>query len=301
MSVNLQTRSRGQRMLRALQRRQRSLHGLATRAGFAALPRLGFDASRMGAGVVLVARRGADAGRGWMMREKEIFDYVAGAQIGALLRMYRVDCVLDVGAHEGQYAERLRAAGYRGQIVSFEPTPNAFEFLCRAAADDPRWAVHQLALGREDGELAMNVVPGTLSSLRPATTFGAGRYPQLQESEAVTVRVRRLDALLDELVGDVAGARLYLKLDTQGYDLDVFEGLGDRAQDFVGMQSELALLRVYEGSPRMCEALAVYESAGFEIAGLYPITRQSRTGRVVEYDCVLVRPSALRKVAAKSS
>lgn len=300
MTADVESRGRGQGTLRALERRRRSLRGLVTRSAFATLPRLGLDVTRMGSGAVLVTRIGADPGQGWMKQEKEIFDYVGGAQIGALLRMYRVDCVLDAGAHRGQYAGRLREAGYRGQIVSFEPTPDAFEHLRRAAAADPRWTVHQLALGREDGELEMNAVPGTLSSLRHATTFGAGRYPQLQKSRQIAVQVRRLDGLLDELVADVPEARLYLKLDTQGYDLDVFSGLGDRARDFVGMQSELALMRVYEGAPRMCEALEVYEAAGFEIAGLYPITRQGRTARVVEYDCVMVRASALRKSAAKS-
>ncbi len=286
--------------LRALARRRRLLRGLVTRAGFATLPRLGFDVTRMGPGAVLVARRGVFGGRLWMKQEKQIFECVGGAQIAALLRMYRVNCVIDVGAHRGQYAERLRETGYRGQIVSFEPVPHAFERLERAAAGDPRWTVHPVALGREDGETAMNVVPGTLSSLLPATEFGAGRYPRLQRAERVTVQVRRLDGLLDELVADVAEPRPYLKLDTQGYDLDVFAGVGDRAEDFVGMQSEVALMRIYEGAPRMCEALAAYEGAGFEIAGLYPLSRQSRTARVLEYDCVMVRASALRGGAVRA-
>lgn len=292
VAIEVETPSHDRQTLPALERHRRSLHGLVTRAGLAVLPRLGFDFRRLGPGAVLVARPGAGAGRQWMKQEKEIVDYLANAQIGALLAMYRVNCVIDVGAHRGQFAERLRQTGYRGQIVSFEPVAHAFERLRRAAADDPRWTVHPLALGREDGETAMNVVGGTLSSLLPATEFGAGRYPRLQQVEHVTVQVRRLDGLLDALVADIPEPRLYLKLDTQGYDLDVFAGLGARAEDFVGMQSELALMRIYEGSPRMCEALTVYEAAGFEVAGLYPISRQSRTARVLEYDCVLVRVPA---------
>jgi len=44
--------------------------------------------------------------------------------------------------------------------------------------------------------------------------------------------------------------------------------------------------------PRMPEAVAAYEVAGFEISGLYPITRQP-DGRVIEYDCILVRAEEL--------
>lgn len=295
MTVDVDTPGAGRRALRSLERHRRSLRGLVTRAGFAALPRLGFDVTRMGPGAVLVARRGIAGGRRWMKHEKEIFEYLGGAQIGALLRMYRVNCVIDVGAHRGQYAQRLRQAGYRGRIVSFEPAPHAFEGLQRAAADDPQWSVHRLGLGREDRETEMNVVPGTLSSLLPATEFGAGRYPRLQQAERVSVQVRRLDGLLDDLIADVPEPRPYLKLDTQGYDLDVFGGAGDRIAGFVGMQSEVALMRIYEGAARMCEALEAYEGAGFEVAGLYPLSRQGRTARVLEYDCVMVRAAALRK------
>ncbi len=44
-----------------------------------------------------------------------------------------------------------------------------------------------------------------------------------------------------------------------------------------------------------------YEGAGFEIAALYPVSRQTRTARVLEYDCVMVRAAALRKDWAASS
>jgi hypothetical protein len=132
-------------------------------------------------------------------------------------------------------------------------------------------------------------VPGTLSSVLPPTSFGAKRYTRLQEPVAHEVPLRRLDGLVDEIVAGVPGARPYLKLDTQGFDLEAFAGLGERARDFVAMQAEVALLRIYEGMPRMPEALADYEAAGFEVTALYPVSRQAKSARVLEFDCVMVR------------
>ena len=226
-----------------------------------------------------------------MVEEKAVFEDLQRVQLPALFEMYGIDLVIDVGAHEGEYAERLRAGGFEGQIVSFEPVPRAFAELERKAAADDGWSAHNFALGRENGKTAMNVVPGTLSSIRPATKFGAGRYPRLQEPEEVEVDVRRLDGVL----ADLEGRRPFLKLDTQGYDLDVFAGAGEAIEEFVGMQSELALMGIYKGMPRMRQALRVYEKAGFEIAALYPVSRQTRTARVLEYDCVMVRASVLKK------
>jgi FkbM family methyltransferase len=262
------------------------------------LARLGYDVDPVYPGAALVRRRSARP-RGerpeWILEEQRVFEYLQRKQIPTLLEMYGVNCVVDVGAHAGQYGERLRAGGYRGRIVSFEPTPDAFVELEKRAATDKRWEAHRLALGREDGTTTMNVVPGTLSSILPPTKFGAGRYPKLQDAKEVEIDVRRLDALLDGLFEGLKRPRPFLKLDTQGYDLDVFAGAGDRIAEFVGLQSEVALMEIYKGMPRMPEALAAYEEAGFEIAALYPVSRQTRTARVLEYDCVMVRASAVRR------
>ena len=276
------------------------MNGRLTRAGIAVLGRLGYDVGRLYPGAALVTRRrgpGAPKGKRprWILEEQRVFEYLERTQIPTLLEMYGVNCVIDVGAHAGQYGQRLRAGGYTGRIVSFEPTPEGFAQLERAAARDPRWRVHRFALGREDGTTTMHVVPGTLSSILPPTKFGAGRYPKLQEPEQVEVEVRRLDGMLDELFEGLKRPRPYLKLDTQGFDLDVFAGAGERIAEFVGMQSEVALMEIYKGMPRMPEALAAYEAAGFEIAALYPVSRQTRTARVLEYDCVMVRASAMKK------
>ena len=49
-----------------------------------------------------------------------------------LLTSERVDLLLDVGANEGQYAVRMRRAGFQGRMISFEPLSAAF------AAQPPR-------------------------------------------------------------------------------------------------------------------------------------------------------------------
>ncbi len=273
------------------------------------LPRLGLRAVRVLPGGVLVSRRAAfrvrpldpDAAlvirrrsrrRHWYEREKALTSYAVGEHVAAILDHYRVNLVIDVGANRGQYAKRLRRAGYRGRIASFEPVPDVFERLRAAAAKDPRWSVHPFALGSEETQTRMHVVPGTLSSVLAPTDFGAQRYAQLREPAAQPIRVRRLDAVLDELTAGLQAPRVYLKLDTQGYDVEVFRGAGARVREFVGMQSEVALMRIYEGMPRLPEALALYEESGFEVTALYPVSRETATARVLEFDCVMVRAEA---------
>lgn len=231
--------------------------------------------------------------------EKRILQEMGAKHVAWTLKRFAVDVVLDVGGNIGQYGKSLRDAGYNGHIVSFEPVPQFYEKLQHAASGDDDWTVHQMGLGAEAGSLPMRV-QRSLSSMLDNTDFGRQRFKSMREfgdDEPIEVPVYRLDNVLDDVLAPlrdkgIDNPRVYLKMDTQGFDLEVFAGLGERNRDIVAMQSEVALLLIYQQMPRMPEAVATYEEAGFEIAGLYPITRQP-DGRVIEYDCILVRAEEL--------
>jgi FkbM family methyltransferase len=70
----------------------------------------------------------------------------------------KVDTVFDVGANRGQFASRIRAAGWTGATVSFEPIADLNRRLVAAAARDPKWVIADpIALGAQQGRLALNI------------------------------------------------------------------------------------------------------------------------------------------------
>ncbi|GAB7106199.1 hypothetical protein JCM4814A_45130 [Streptomyces phaeofaciens JCM 4814] len=222
-------------------------------------------------------------------------EYLCVQHVTAMLGLYGVNCVFDVGANTGQYAKRLRRAGYTGRIVSFEPTSATFAKLEKAAENDPEWRVYQCGLGREEATAEIHTSWMTMNSLLPPSDYGKDRYSRFKKSDTEEIRIRRLDEVMDEALDGLTAPVPYLKMDTQGYDLEVFAGAGKRIGEFVGMQSEVACLRLYEGSPTMGEAVAAYEAEGFGISGMYPVTREATTGRVIEFDCVMMRAEAAPK------
>jgi len=231
--------------------------------------------------------------------ESGLSDFVARRHVSWLLRELRVDVVLDVGANRGQYADRLRRSGYRGRIVSFEPVPELVAALRDRAARDDRWQVHDYALGEEDGEAPINVVPeSAVSSLLDASDFGKEWLPKMATSHTETIRVRRLADVLDEVTAGLPDPRVFLKLDTQGFDLQAFRGAGDRVGELMGMQSEVSCVPIYDGMPRMAEQLTAYEQAGFELTGMFPVSRDRPTLRVIEFDAVMIGPRALAERGA---
>src|SRR5438874_6323008 len=80
------------------------------------------------------------------------------AYLGSLLRRLDADCVIDVGANAGQFGHQLRAAGYKGLILSFEPDPAVFRELQRNAGGDAAWEAFSMALGAQRGELQLNIM-----------------------------------------------------------------------------------------------------------------------------------------------
>jgi FkbM family methyltransferase len=213
-------------------------------------------------------------------------------QLMRLFQQLDINCVLDVGANHGQYAGLLREWGYRGDIVSFEPVPEVFESLQKTMAGDARWRGHPWALGETDDELEIHVARGDAraSSFLTFNAEGPDRWgDDHRVARSTRVPVRRLDGVLDEVTRHVSSKRLYLKLDTQGFDLRVVSGAGERMGEMLALQTEIAVQHFYEGMVSFGDAFNRYRDLGYAITGMYPIARKHDGLQVIEFDCVMIR------------
>lgn len=214
--------------------------------------------------------------------------FVYNLQLESVFKRLRINLVLDVGANEGQFAKELRSF-YDGEILSFEPVSSVFNELTRNASSDPKWHVYKIALGSQESFQAINVSNTTVfSSLLQANEYCAKHFGQnaLGTSEE-TVTVRRLDKLLDEIASDLERKRIFVKMDTQGYDNEVFKGLGNKLKHVIAIQSEISLMPLYHGMPHWTSSISLYENNGFEVVGMFPVQRDSL--RVIEYDCLMIK------------
>jgi len=211
--------------------------------------------------------------------------------IHKLLSTLAVNCVLDVGAHKGEFYQFLRRAGYGGRVVSFEPLPESFARLRQVAAGDPDWRGYNVALGRETGTLPINVPDSTgfASFLRP-NDYCRERFPVAHwDGRTVIVRVERLESLYADVVAGIERPRVFLKMDTQGWDSAVLAGAGQPLADVVALQSEVSVIPIYDGMRSITESIAYYNALGFELTNLFPVTFDAEDMRVIEYDCVMRR------------
>ncbi len=210
-------------------------------------------------------------------------------QTAFLLDRFGVTLVVDVGANRGQYARGLRDHGYGGRIVSLEPLSEAHAALEAAAAGDPAWTVApRAAVGASAGTATINVSASSdMSSALAFTAETERHFASDRFVAAETVPQTTVDAVLAEHARP--GDRVFLKSDTQGFELEVLKGAAASLPTITGLQLEVSLHPIYQGQPGFADVLAAVAVHGFAIHQVIPGYFSRHHGRMLEMDAVLFR------------
>jgi FkbM family methyltransferase len=211
-----------------------------------------------------------------------------------ITKALHINCVVDVGAHCGEFATRLRTiVHYHGRIVSFEPALGAFNQLTDVMKNDSQWRGVKKALGNAPGRAELALIGegnfSHFSSFHDPNEFGKSRFGStFTKLGTETVDVQRLDGVLDEILVGIEKPRVLLKIDTQGHDLAVIEGAGDRINDIAAVLLEAPTLPIYDDIPTMDVLLVEMRNRGFDPCNIFPIMRTSDWLRMIEFDCTFV-------------
>ena len=198
----------------------------------------------------------------------------------------KIDTVIDVGANVGQFGEGLRAEGFRGKIVSFEPIASVYQELAKRAAADGNWDAHCCGLGSTAGTAQIHVSELTVFSSILDMTSAAG----LHDSRMAVDHVEEVPIqTLDQVAAGLSG-KILLKIDTQGYERQVIEGGQQTIPRMLGILLELPIIHVYDGEWSFHEALKFMAGMGFVPAQIQPVGYHGIDKvSAVEFDC-LFRP-----------
>lgn len=213
-------------------------------------------------------------------------------RINSFLRHNRVDLILDVGANCGQYAHKILLNGFRGKIVSFEPQDEAHRHLTALAREfDDRWIVaERCAIGATNTTRRLFQTKGSASSSLRRPSGIAADFKEIYGVErSYDVKVRRLD----DLVGDLGlkFERAFLKIDTQGSEIDVLAGSEMIMRKVIGLSIELSFREYYENQAMFDEVYVDVIGRGFEVWDLGAAWRDPRHGRLDHLDGVFFRNS----------
>jgi FkbM family methyltransferase len=161
--------------------------------------------------------------------------YGQDAEVRMLRRLLsRLDrrTMIDVGAERGGMAEQMLQAGVE-TLYAFDPHPDNATALRVRFADDPRVTVYEHALSDADGSGELHVSSDSNGEPLPFghTLLERNDTDEIGWRKTLTVDLRSLQSLIDGR--DIPAKIGILKIDTEGHDLAVVQGMGALEADVV--------------------------------------------------------------------
>jgi FkbM family methyltransferase len=147
-----------------------------------------------------------------------------------------------------------------------------------------------VAAGAEDGEVTFNVH----EDISGSSLFAQVEGREL-DGEARPTPMRRLDSLLP----DSMEHPVFLKVDTQGAELEVLKGLGNRIGEIDLLILETTMMPARHGIPQFADVVRFCDDAGFAVYDVLEGHMRALDGALAQIDLAFVRKdSVLRSQVA---
>jgi FkbM family methyltransferase len=167
------------------------------------------------------------------------------------------DAIIDVGAHVGTHALRAaRASGPLGRVYTFDPQPSNIDLVCRNANANNLQNIVAVcaAVGARNGFVRLNLQRESDRARLSLRLHNPNNLPVRFE-----VPIRRLDSfMVANSIDEVA----LLKIDTEGYELEVLRGLGEQITNCRNIVFEMLEGDSEDERMAVCDLLS---AAGFEL------------------------------------
>jgi FkbM family methyltransferase len=204
----------------------------------------------------------------------ELLDLIAGAG---------VNVIYDIGANVGTWSLLAKSIIPNAKIHAFEPLPEHADAFARACTGLNDIILHHVALGSENSTATLHVTDfSDASSLLPIAEAGRLHFG-IQEAGRFATTVRRLDDYRAEKQlpwPDV------LKLDVQGYELEVLKGATECLMHAKAVIAEVSFVVIYEEQCLFEGVVELMKERGFRLHALGVNTSLGRP--LVQTDALFV-------------
>jgi FkbM family methyltransferase len=193
-------------------------------------------------------------------------------------RGFEPDLVFDVGAYRGEFAREVLRVWPAAQVVCFEPQEHAANSIEGLRQEGGRVELHRCLLGASARDAVTLNLCETASSVLDEwhTKHDQRSYPQ---------------RTVDDVVNAVYNGRApeLLKLDVQGYELEVLKGAVASLPGVQAILAEINLVDIHRGAPLLHDMVAWLAANGFLVYEICGLTRRPLDGALWQIDAVFVR------------
>ena len=177
----------------------------------------------------------------------------------------KMKIVFDIGACQGESISQFDSYDL---IYAFEPSSWSFSKLVENYEKDSRIKFYNMAISENDGEREMNFYDGYAYNSFHDIDYNSDFFEYLNiidnGFDVLTgknfVQTKRLDTFMNENCIDYVD---FIKVDTQGHDLDVIKSLGTRISDVGLIEMEIQKIPLYKNSSSREESINFMSTQGF--------------------------------------
>lgn len=185
---------------------------------------------------------------------------------------------VDVGAYQGEMAAMLRQTWPEATGVCFEGQAHALAHLQRRFKNDPQVTVFGKLAGSASKEGV--ILHGQQTS---ASVLEEDVHPQ---SRSQQVDMTTLDEEISKI--PPTPKETLIKIDTQGYELEVLKGAEGLLRTTGGLILELNLIELHKGVPLADEVISWLKTRGFQMFDIAGLTRRPRDRALWQADFIFV-------------
>jgi FkbM family methyltransferase len=187
--------------------------------------------------------------------------------------------ILDIGAFEGSWTKMAMAIWPTAKFALIEANAVKADALRRDPELNNAVVVESL-LGSTDGtEVTFYIMESGSSVFEERSDV---------ERRPVNLKQRTLDSVTKELA-----PADFIKIDVQGYELEVLKGGKETLENAQAVLIELSLIEINAGAPLLDEALSFMRKAGFVAYDILEIHRRPLDGAMNQVDVLFVRENSL--------
>ena len=189
--------------------------------------------------------------------------HIDSLELLELIRPLKPQVIFDIGANIGTWTLLAKALYPQAQIHAFEPLPVHIGRFQKLTNRLQLVHLHEIGLGPYPMRTTMKVTDfSDASSVLPLTPTGKQQW-HLQQVAEVPVQIERLDDWVS--AGGLDWPDL-IKIDVQGYELEVLRGAELCLAKAKWVLLEVSFINLYEDQCRFDQLVAFLTTAGFEVA-----------------------------------
>jgi FkbM family methyltransferase len=202
-----------------------------------------------------------------LLRVFFLYRVMAAVEHFPILKKENFKTIVDAGANRGQFSLAASSLYNDAIIHAFEPLPRPAKIFNEIFYNYDNIFLYETAIGNSNKELKMHISnKDDSSSLLEISDVQLQYYPDTNEVDTQHVNVSKLENYLK--ASDISSPSL-LKIDVQGFELEVLKGAENLLDNFNYIYCECSYLSLYNNQPLANDIIIFLSRYNFVLIGTY--------------------------------